>query len=193
MLNIMDAVADAALTTGALIEGIINAGYRSSSSNMEYSINRSMTSVDKMVGRREDRRRRYHRYMCMIGYLKTNGLIKEKKVGDTIKLHLTGSGRAKLEQIKKEKLSRIPTSGYEASPGKKVIIVTYDISEKRARYRDWLREVLSIIGLKKLQRSVWVGRVLVPQALLDDLIRYRLEESVEIIEVGSSGIMRELL
>ena len=191
-LKILDALAKTALAMPAIIVGILEAGYGASAGKMRYSIQKQMTDVNDGRVAREERRRRYQRYSMMLRYMRENGLISQRRFGDSIKLYLTPKGREKRSQLRAEAKTRIPVSGYEACPGKKIIIVAYDIPEKLSRYRDWLRTVLKRLGFKKLQQSVWVGKVLIPDQLLDDLMKYKLEEYVEIIAVSSSGMMREI-
>ncbi len=192
-LKILDALADTALAVPAIIVGILAAGYGASASQMNYSVQKQLSGMEDIWADREARRKRYQRYSMMLRYVKENGLVSERRVGDSIKLYLTPLGRKKRAQMRAEEKTRISISGYEATPGKKIIIITYDIPEKLSRYRDWLRAVLKRLGLKRLQKSVWVGKVLVPAQFLTDIMKYKLEEYIEIVEVGSSGMMREVI
>jgi DNA-binding transcriptional regulator PaaX len=129
----------------------------------------------------------------MITYLKNNGLLQRKTMGDKTKLYITAAGRKKLAMLRRERRFDEGGRGYESTLGNKLIIVTYDIPEKSRRDRDWLRAFLKRLGLKLIQRSVWLGKVVIPQRFIEDLALRRITEFVEIVEVGSSGTIEHLM
>jgi CRISPR/Cas system-associated endoribonuclease Cas2 len=192
-MMILDAIANTATTIPAVICSLLDSGYGASIGHREYIAKRYMDEAEDGRFEHEERRARYQRFSMMLRYLRENNIISERKVGDYVKLYLTPKGRTKRLSLKKEAQYSLPVSAYKASPGKKFVIVVYDIPVRFNRYRNWLRDVLRKLGLKKLQKSVWIGKVIIPDQLLSDLMKYKLEEFVEIIEVNSSGTMRELI
>ena len=190
MLRVLDFIEDGAYATGALVAGILEAGYGASMSSMDKSIERNMAPGYDAIQARYERRQQYQLYISTINYLKKARLLREQTIGGITKLYLTAAGRAWRKKIKKERQLKMPAAGYSYSPGKKIVIAIYDIPEKFHCQRDWLRAVLKKIGMKKLQQSVWCGRVLIPDTLLLDLVRLRLQEYVEFIEVGPAGVSR---
>ncbi len=64
---------------------------------------------------------------------------------------------------------------------KKYRIVIFDIPEKKFRDRNWLRQELYLIGYKKLQESVMIGKSPLPQDLVKDIKRMRIGNYVNYI------------
>ncbi len=183
-IKILDALSDGALTAVEVI-GVLTM-------TDEFTQN-IFGSVAEARVLRVQRRKRYMRYMNMLSYIKKNELISARKVGDVIRYSLTADGRRRRDVLRAENTRRAIGASYEAKPGKKLIVIAYDIPEKLRKQREWLRAVLKRLGFQKLQNSVWIGKFLLPKEFINDLLKFSIEEYVEIIEVGSSGTTRELL
>lgn len=191
--KLLDTLADASMTVSAMIGATLQAGYGASAERIQYIADKNLDeSIGNLHAMRMSRRRQYQRYSMMVRYLKNNGMMRERRVGETIKVYLTKEGRKHLATLRKERRENMPGYGYDKSPGKKVVIVSYDIPEKARKHRDWLRAVLKRIGLEAMQRSVWVGKVAVPRRLVEDLALRRMTQYVEIVEVGSTGTFKRL-
>ena len=74
-----------------------------------------------------------------------------------------------------------------------VIIVSFDVPERRRHWRDWLRFQLASLGLQKLQLSVWIGKVKLPEEFLEDLKKFQLLTYVHILSVGKKGTLKDYL
>ena len=74
----------------------------------------------------------------------------------------------------------------------RLVIVAFDIPERVRRYRDWFRSVLENLGLTMIQKSVWMGKIKIPKALIDDLAELKLIDFVEIFEVGNEGSLTHI-
>jgi hypothetical protein len=190
VFKILDTLAEAAWTAPAMIGAILESGYGASGSQLERAASRNMPSFG--VGR-EARRRQYQRYSMMVRYLREQGMLASRSTSEKVKLYLTKKGQQKLARMRLERREGAAGYGYEHSPGKKIVIVTYDIPEKRHSERDWLRGILKRIGLQPMQQSVWIGKVAVPQRLIEDLALRHLTAFVEIVEVGSAGTFQHLV
>lgn len=60
-------------------------------------------------------------------------------------------------------------------------IIIFDIPEKSKKTRDWLRHELYMIGYKKLQESVLVGRYPLPEDLIKDIKQNKIGNFVNYI------------
>ena len=98
----------------------------------------------------------------------------------------------KLKILKKQPIGPLLEKTYEKESSERVTIVIFDIPEKERRKRDWLRAVLKNLGLKMIQKSVWIGKVKIPEALIKDLKRLNLIECVEIFEVSRTGSLEHI-
>lgn len=187
ILKIMEALSDVAVTAPAMIEAIMESGYGASYRQIERAYRRNVEYSPA------SRRQQYQRYSMMVRYLAQQGMLSKEVIGSTVRLRLTKEGRKKLQSMKTERAHGLPGFGYEKSPGKKIVIVVYDIPEKRRKERDWLRAILKRIGLEQLQQSVWVGKVAIPRRLIKDLALRNLADCVEIVEVGGAGTLEHLM
>lgn len=192
VFKILDGLTDLALAVPDMIGAILDAGYGASMSKIDYHYNRTISGANHGANR-ESRRREYQRYSMMVRYLREQGMLAERRSGEVLKVYITKKGRQKLARMRLERRNDKPGYGYEKSPGKKVIIVTYDIPEKQRKDRDWLRAILQRIGLKAMQQSVWIGKVAIPRLLIEDIAVRRMTGFVEIIEVGGTGTFQRLI
>lgn len=62
-------------------------------------------------------------------------------------------------------------------------IIFFDIPEKKRRYRDYLRDVLKILGFKELQKSIWITPHKIPNFLQDLLWEERIKHFTRFITV----------
>lgn len=63
----------------------------------------------------------------------------------------------------------------------KIRLVIYDIPEKKASYRAWLRNKLSVCGYTFLQKSVWSGTRPLPKELSEGLKERGLTSHVHVV------------
>lgn len=64
---------------------------------------------------------------------------------------------------------------------RKYRLVIFDIPEKNKKTRDWLREELYLIGYRKLQESVLVGKYPLPEDLINDIKRNKIGNFVNYV------------
>jgi CRISPR-associated endonuclease Cas2 len=64
---------------------------------------------------------------------------------------------------------------------KKFRIVIFDIPEKSSKHRDWLRQEVYLLGYKKLQESVYVGKYPLPSDLIKKIKQKKIGNFVNYI------------
>ena len=149
-----------------------------------------MTRMRTSTGRRHaiaDERQRYYNLLCR---LREQGFIKKavKK-----KWRITAAGNTWIETLRARIVNAMPAAASyitEQSPEWKIVI--FDIPESERRKRRWLRAVLTRLGLKRLQKSVWIGKTKLPEEFIEDLRRFRLLPFVEIFAITKAGSLRQL-
>ena len=57
------------------------------------------------------------------------------------------------------------------------------------RERNILRDILRMLGFNLIHKSVWIGKVKLPERFIADLQRLGILEYVEILEVTKSGTL----
>ena len=131
---------------------------------------------------RESNARVRQRYMNLLSYLRRHQLIKEEMHKNGKLVRITPTGLRKLSFLEERLKRALPNAIYRAQAGNKFVIVMFDIPEKEKWKREWLRKTLHAMGLKLIQKSVWIGKIQLPKEFLNDLRKYRLVEYIEIFE-----------
>lgn len=130
-----------------------------------------------------------HRLYNTLYHLKEDGLIHKTKKGLWFP---TAQGKVRKQLLIAGKNNHLPPFAYNIEKSAQWIIVVFDIPEKIKRKRVWLRAVLKRFGFQMLQKSVWIGRVKLPEKFIHDLHRVRLLSYVEILQITKSGSLRGL-
>lgn len=81
---------------------------------------------------------------------------------------------------------------YETAGEDEFKIIIFDIPEKERKARDILRFTLNNLGFTRLQKSVLVGKVKVPEELIEDLRRWKIIKFVEIFAITKRGSLRQI-
>ncbi|MEK7187250.1 MAG: hypothetical protein AAB691_00180 [Patescibacteria group bacterium] len=191
--RILEAVKDAAVTSTDLFEAFLRAGYGASFKKLN-----AMTNIVQKERRTRGRKLRKttsekQRYYNLLYYLKQAGLISENEKEKGKFFTITKTGRRRLEDYRRFRKEELPLANYHAEKIGKPVIVAFDIPEKDRRKRDWLRLVLRELGLRQIQKSVWLGKTKIPKELIKDLYCLGLGKHVEIFEVGSAGALHHLI
>jgi len=71
-----------------------------------------------------------------------------------------------------------------------VIVISYDIPVAFNKERNILRDMLRTLGLYMVHRSVWVGKVVLPERFVIDLNKLGVMDYVEILEVTKNGTLK---
>ena len=132
-----------------------------------------------------EERQRISKLLCK---LKTAGLIiKEKnKTGATF-WKITERGKS--EMIKKKYNSK---PNYKIERSNEIKIVAFDIPETKKMGRNWLREALKNLKFRMLQKSVWIGKTILPEEFFNDLQRWNILPYIEIFAISKTGTIKQL-
>ena len=159
----------------------------------------SMRAIDKRLDRRERERRgspsehnENHRFRSLIYQLKKDGLIRISLQKDQKYFSITEKGKNILDRLRKRKKELLPLSTYIPHNDDTLKIVIFDIPEKERRKRRWLTVVLQNLNFKRVQKSVWIGKTVLPEQLLHDLQRLHLLSYVEIFAISKKGSLKRL-
>lgn len=145
-------------------------------------------SLSIAIRKSAEEKRVRQRIYALISQLRDDGLIR--KVGDAWRI--TSKGRIKSRRLKSDLANALPSRIYSKAPSHEFVIVTFDVPEKFKSKRNWLRTSLRNLGFAMLQRSVWVGKVVIPENFLEDLKDIGLFNCVEIFSVGKAGTIRRM-
>ncbi len=157
------------------------------------SMGKMQAKLDKERARREfleaktDERRKFTYLMYN---LKRSGLVADSGGKGDKSFKLTSKGKDFLRKLRWKRGAPARSEGDSGHATTKIVI--FDVPEKKRRYRRWLREVLSGFGFTMLQKSVWAGKVKLPEDFLVDLKDMGLMDCVEIFSIGESGTLEKV-
>mgnify|MGYP001559548363 CR=1 FL=1 len=117
--------------------------------------------------------------------LKSQGFILQN---DSKQIYLSEKGKNKLNNFKNSFYQN--KNSYEKKTGKNVVVISYDIPIAFNRERNILRDMLRMLGFDLVHKSVWVGKVLLPERFVADLSRLGIIDYVEILEVTKNGTLK---
>lgn len=150
--------------------------------------------ISKARAQREFQRSQHRQLQQLLSKLKRQGIIASTLHDDHVMCRLTKRGIAKLAKLK-QLLQRkpLPSSLYTKEVSLTFTIVTFDIPERERYKRDWLRSVLQNLSFTMLQKSVWIGKIKIPEQFLADLHKLQLSSFVEILQITKSGTLRNVV
>ncbi len=132
------------------------------------------------------------RYRNIIRWLERDGMIKRPIKKGEKWLEITRRGQKYMEQLRKRKKDAFPIPRYAINPSDDLIIVSFDIPEKEARKRQWLRTALKIMRFRMKQESFWIGYAKIPKEFIQDIRRMKIIGCIEIFKVTQKGSLREI-
>jgi len=193
-LRLLEYIGDAAIDVADLTIAFLESGYGASSREILNRVERRSIMRAKNKEAKSEKERFRQRFYSMMHKLKKDGLVdvvvKDKKSF----LRLTSDGKRRLLVLKKNHANALPDNSYGecgAANGRFTIVV-FDVPEKERRKRFWLRSALRNLGFQLIQKSVWMGKVKIPEMFLDDLKELHLIDYVEIFEISKTGSLRQL-
>lgn len=192
MLDVLARIAEGVGDFAELFVSIAEAGYGASPRRVEW-----IRAQNRMAAQDFDKVAKYEqeiklKYRKLVSALKRDGLVAERE-GATGKLFaITKKGMAKLAALRGRKKKMLPPLSYNTSPSDAFTIVSFDVPEQERRKRDWLRAVLDHNGFTCVQKSVWMGKISIPQELLDDIRRLRLATFIEIFQITKRGTLKQI-
>ena len=130
------------------------------------------------------------RFHQLLYELRRDGLILPDKKNDELFYALTAKGLMWLKKFKQHQYPGLPVYSQAPTPHGAVTIVSYDVPERVRYLRRWLRSSLRNFGLKPMQRSVWIGKVKVPEQFIKDIAQLKLTKHVALFEITKAGTLR---
>lgn len=197
-MKILDAIETAAVNTTDLLDVILSSSYGASYGKLNREFLKKQREGESKSLEKRLRREARQKYYNLIYYLKKGGLVEERQKQKSGKKFfiLTNNGREKLFRLKQRSREKLPEVSYPKESGDKFdkfVIVIFDIPEKERGKRDWLRFALNNMGLKMVQKSVWMGKIKIPREFLGDLLKLKLLDFVEIFEISKTGSLEKRL
>ncbi|MBI3459061.1 hypothetical protein HY061_02255 [Candidatus Azambacteria bacterium] len=185
LLKILTTISDQTVDFLAILESLVLVRHGDSLGKMQYEhYQRQEKRLSERLTRdsQKESKRRLQRY---ISKLKQDGLIELTKENQ---ISLTSRGFDKIEELK----SRPYNQGFQIEESSQVIIISFDIPEKYRKNRNWLRGVLKFLNFEMVHQSTWVGKIKIPEKLLEQLEKMEILKYIKIFEVTKTGTLKEL-
>jgi len=181
LYKILDTLEDKAMETSDFFEVMLGAGYGASLGEFDKKYRRLEEARHDYQINRENKRR----LQVYISKLKKDGLVSETSSGE---IYLSQNGKRKLKNFNSDKSHHV--FNYKKEPGDKIIIISYDIPVLFNRERRILRDILKMLGFNLIHKSVWIGKVKLPENFIKDVEKMGVEDYIEIIEVANEGTLK---
>lgn len=171
-------------TTSSLVDinlAILKLGNKISERNVQYKARKIGDQRNANALQARER----NKTSALIYKLKKEGLVESKK---SI-LSITKKGIKRLQCLKSLMLYR---KKYIKAEDDQLKIIIFDIPEKLRKKRDWLRLSLIALGFSILQKSVWCGKMKIPEEFIDDLKTNEVFNYIQILAVTKFGTLSTL-
>ncbi|OGI65604.1 hypothetical protein A2647_01745 [Candidatus Nomurabacteria bacterium RIFCSPHIGHO2_01_FULL_40_24b] len=159
----------------------LRTGYGATSGKINYELRK----IQNKRSEKEQQRNRILKLQKYLSKLKHDGLIFESK---SRRIYLSEMGKKKLNNFQNQVSSDKYLHNKKTS--EKVTVVSYDIPIVFNKERRILRDILRTLGFNLVHKSVWVGKVALPERFIIDLGRLRIIDYVEILEVTKNGTLK---
>ncbi|MDI6820733.1 MAG: hypothetical protein QMD65_00955 [Patescibacteria group bacterium] len=63
-------------------------------------------------------------------------------------------------------------------------LITFDVPEKSRRDRDWLRDILRLYDYKSLHKSVFLGKIPLPEKIYREIYERKMSSYIRLLTVG---------
>ena len=180
--RILDSLKDGVFDYIDFTNAFLKAGYGATGNKMRYEFSKLQNKrISSQLDKQKMRSLKKYLYE-----LKNDGLILEN---NSNQIYLSDQGKIKLKKFQ----NSLPLNKnlYNMKVGERVIVVSYDIPVVFNKERNILRNMLQTLGFHLVHKSVWVGKVLLPERFIIDLNRLRIIDYVEILEVTKNGTLKQ--
>ncbi len=178
--KILNFLSDRALDQIDFFNAFLKAGYGATSGKIRYEL--SKIQQDRIISQLN--KQKINNLKNYLYKLKSQELILENS---SKQIYLSEKGKNKLHNFQ----NSFPLNKdlYKKKIGETVIVISYDIPIAFNRERNILRDMLRMLGFNLVHKSVWVGKVILPERFITDLNRLGIMDYVEILEVTKNGTL----
>lgn len=184
MLKALECIAEVAMSAVDFSTAFLDAGYGASVSRLDYLMQKNSNARMPGPEKALDGRHRQLLYR-----LRRDGLVREATKKGIKQYFLTAKGFKRKANLAAQLSETLIEREYSVVAVNDFIIVSFDISERERRKRNWLRDELRQMEFSMIQQSIWIGKIKIPKEFLEDLKRYDLVEQVEIFEAKKLGTL----
>ena len=179
--KILNFLGDRVLDHIDFVNAFLRAGYGATGGKIRYELSKIQNSkISSQLNKQKINNFKNYLYK-----LKSQGLILQNSLN---KIYLSEKGKNKLHGFQNS--FSLNKDSYNKKTGDKVVVVSYDIPIVFNRERNILRDMLRTLGFHLVHKSVWVGKVALPERFISDLDKLEITDYVEILEVTKNGTLK---
>jgi len=193
-LKLLELVKEMSLDMADLMDAFISSGYGASLDKIQRkaadgSFRNRFDNISK-----EEKKKVNDRFYSMVSRLEKDGLMERSKKDKSSFFKITNKGIDKIGFLKnkKKRMIETPSCDYDSKKSNRVTIVMFDVPEKQRTKRRWLRSALSKMEFEMIQKSVWMGKVVIPREFLDDMRMLDMTDYIEIFEITKTGSLKQI-
>ncbi len=187
LLTILELLKESAWDHVDLNKAILVSGYGASSGKINYQIKKYKIARENKKFEDEELKNKKRKAAVFLAKIKKDGLLCEKTEKGGTKFFLSDKGKIKLAQLK----NQLPSADYQINKQNNLVVISFDIPEDLRKKRNWLREVIKNIGFKMAHKSVWFGKIKIPEEFIKDMENMNLLDYVKIFEINKTGNLEE--
>ncbi|MFA5791641.1 MAG: hypothetical protein WC884_01225 [Candidatus Paceibacterota bacterium] len=179
--KILDSLGNGMFNYVDFTSAFLKSGYGASSRKINYEFRKTQNKrISKQL--EKEKMLKFKKYLSK---LKNQGLILENELKQVC---LSEKGKKKLNNLQNS--ISLNKNLYKKKIGGRVVVISYDIPIDFNRERNILRNILRMLGFNLIHKSVWVGKVLLPERFVSDLSKLGILDYVEILEVTKNGTLK---
>lgn len=179
--NILESLGNIVKNQVDFTNAFLQAGYGASGGKINYEFHK----IQKERINKEIKEQEVLKFKKYLSKLKSEGLILEN---ESKQIYLSDKGKKKLNNFQ----NLISSDKYLDNKriDERVIVISYDIPISFNKERRILRDILRMLGFNLVHKSVWIGKVSLPERFIKDLSRLGILDYVEILEVTKNGTLK---
>ena len=179
--KILNSLGDEVLDYLDFTNAFLKAGYGATGGKIRYEFSKLRNKrIDSQLNKQE-----INKFKKYLSKLKNDGLILED---DSRQIYLSAKGKKKLGSLQNS--FHLNKHLYQKKAGDNVTVISYDIPVIFNRERNILRDILRVLGFDMVHKSVWVGKVVLPERFVSHLKKLGIIDYVEILEVTKNGTLQ---
>ena len=186
-LKILEFMKDSGQTLGDLLF-VFTLPYGTSLKKMEYLI----AKKHKEETLRRSSKKQQRRFYDLMYHLREDNLVENTNKNGKLLIKLTRKGQGALTKLRKRQETSLPACSYKSENDGILKIVIFDIPEKERKKRLWLCAALRDLHFTILQKSVWVGKIKLPDEFIRNLNELHMVSFVEIFAINKAGSLKKL-
>ena len=186
---VLNALGESAMGSVAFFEAALRSGYGASAPKLHKKTYKILARNEKIISDFLITRQLKRNFSKLVYQLEKDGLVNKRDTS----VKITKKGMTRRGQLEMRLKTAMPDHTYNSAPSESVTIITYDIPEKMRGQRNWLRYALHNLKFTMLHKSVWMGKIELPEQFIKEIAFRKLTDYIEIMGITKQGTIRKII